>query len=82
MIDNQISINGLAQYLNGAEDSDAIVLEISRMWLFDYLVNEVCATQALYDFIRDLWDVAYSHGRQDAFAEEGANLKEIVKSGE
>ena len=82
MINNQTSISGLAQYLDGAADSDAILLEIGHMWLFDYLVDEVCATQALYDFIRDIWDAAYSHGRQDALAEVGATLAEIMESGE
>lgn len=82
MTDNQTSLDRFAQYLDGAEDSSAIVLEVGRMPLFDYLVHEVCATQALYDFIRDIWDAGYSHGRQDALAEEGVTLEEMEESGE
>lgn len=82
MFKNHDSINGLAEYLDGSCDSDAIVLEVSRMPLFNYLVSEVCATQALYDFIRDIWDAGYSHGRQDALVEEGVTLEEMEESGE
>lgn len=82
MIENQTSIERFAQYLDDAEDSSAIVLEVGRMPLFNYLVGEVCATQALYGFIRDIWDAGYSHGRQDALAEEGVTLEEIMESGE
>ena len=70
------------EYLGETADVDAIALEIGGMPLFDYLVGEVCATQALYDFVRDVWDVAYSYGRHDAMADEGLTLEEMIKSGE
>lgn len=69
------------EYLDGATDADAIALEVGQMPLFDYVASEVCATQAVYDLVRDVWDAAYSHGVHDALADEGITLEEMEESG-
>lgn len=77
-----INIENWREYMDGAQDAETIILEVSRLPIFDYLVHEICATQALYDLVRDVWDIAYSHGRHDALAEEGLTLADMEESGE
>lgn len=81
MVTSQDAMRGLVRHFDGAADAETIALEVGQMPMFEYLVNEVCATQAVYDFIRDIWDVAYSHGMHDALADEGVTLEEMEESG-
>ena len=76
------NMKNFRNYLGDAVDADAIILEVEGMPSFNYLAGEVCATQALYDLVRDVWDAAYSHGVHDALAGEGLSLAAIVESGE
>ena len=76
------NMENFRNYLDGATDADAIILEVEGMPSFNYLASEVCATQAVYDLVRDIWDAAYAHGMHDALAGEGLPLAAIIESGE
>ena len=76
-------------YLEDAQDATTLLLEITPLNSFRVAFEEVaehayCANADLYlfDLIRDVWDIAYSHGKHDGMAEEGATLMDIVESGE
>ena len=76
-------------YLGDAQDATTLLLEITPLDSFRIVFEEVaehayCANADLYlfNFIRDIWDIAYSHGVHDALAGEGLSLADIVESGE
>lgn len=67
------SFQTLYEMMQESDSNDTRILE--RLGVDDLLVQE--SQQTLFDLIRHIWDIAYSHGEHDALAEVGATLKEM-----
>ena len=83
-------LKDLKKYLDNSADCDTIVLECSQMELFKKLDDIARASATKYDifipriyynnkylfcmFIRELWDIAYSHGEMDTKKENNLEI--------
>lgn len=74
-LENSYNFEQCFEVMDMVDHQDADTLARNHALSYPFIVET--NRQMLFDLIREVWDIAYSHGYHDAQADEGINLTEI-----